>query len=37
MITTSELFATIAIWLLLAIGVFFGLRSAWRRRRGKRP
>jgi len=35
MITSSELIATIAIWLLTAIGCFFGLRAAWRRRRKK--
>lgn len=36
MLTTSELFATLAVWALLAIGLFFGLRAAWRRR-GKKP
>ena len=32
MLTTSELFATLAVWALLAIGLFFGLRGVWRRR-----
>jgi len=36
MLTCSELVATIAIWALLAIGVFFGLRAAWRRQRERR-
>jgi hypothetical protein len=30
--TTSELIVTLTIWLLTAIGGFFGLRAAWRRR-----
>ena len=33
MLTSSELIATLAIWLLLAIGIFFILRAAWRRRK----
>jgi hypothetical protein len=33
MLTASELVATIAIWLLLSVGVFFALRAAWRRRK----
>jgi len=33
--TISELAATIAIWALLAIGIFFGLRAAWRKRRNR--
>lgn len=33
MLTYSELAASIAIWALLAIGIFFGLRAAWRKRR----
>jgi len=36
MITTSELAATITIWVLTAAGTFFGGRAAWRRRRRKR-
>jgi hypothetical protein len=36
MITTSELAATITIWVLTASGAFFGGRAAWRRRRQKR-
>lgn len=36
MLTPSEFVATLAIWLLLAIGIFFGLRAAWRRRRNRR-
>lgn len=36
MLTTSEVSATVIIWVLLAIGVFFGLRAALRRRRAKR-
>lgn len=36
MLTSSELVATAAVWLLLAIGVFFGLRAAWRRRGSRR-
>lgn len=35
MLTSSELIATGAVWLLLAIGIFFGLRAAWRRRRNR--
>ncbi|GEM_PF-3177628 len=35
MLTSSELVAIIAIWLLLLIGIFFGLRAAWRRRRNR--
>jgi len=36
MITTSELAASITIWVLTAAGTFFGGRAAWRRRRQKR-
>jgi hypothetical protein len=36
MLTTSELAATLTIWVLTLVGVFFGGRSAWRRRRQKR-
>jgi len=36
MLTTSEIAAIVIIWVLLAIGVFFGLRAALRRRRAKR-
>jgi len=36
MLTSSELVATLAIWLLLAIGIFFCLRAAWRRRKNGR-
>lgn len=36
MLTNSELAATIAIWTLLAIGIFFGLRAAWRKKRNRR-
>lgn len=36
MITTSELAATITIWVLASAGSFFGSRAAWRRRRQKR-
>jgi hypothetical protein len=35
--TTSELIVTLTIWLLTAVGGFFGLRAAWRRRRARRP
>lgn len=31
--TSSEWVVTATIWLLTAIGGFFALRSAWRRRR----
>lgn len=30
--TTSEVVTTVLIWLLTAIGGFFALRGAWRRR-----
>jgi hypothetical protein len=33
MITTSEYAVTIIIWVLTLDGVFFGGRSAWRRRK----
>jgi hypothetical protein len=36
MITTSEYAAIITIWVLTLVGVFFGGRAAWRRRRHKR-
>jgi len=36
MITTSEIAATVAIWALTAVGVFFGARAAWRRRKRQR-
>jgi hypothetical protein len=36
MITTSELAATITIWILTISGAFFGGRAAWRRRNLRR-
>lgn len=33
MLTFSELVVTLVIWALLATGLFFGLRAAWRRRK----
>lgn len=36
MITPSELVATTIIWLLLAIGIFFTVRTVWRRWRNRR-
>jgi hypothetical protein len=36
MITTSELAATITIWVLTSSGVFFGSRAAWRRKKQSR-
>jgi hypothetical protein len=36
MLTVSEIAASLAIWALTAVGVFFGLRAAWRRRKQKR-
>ncbi|MDD2899421.1 MAG: hypothetical protein PHI31_11990 [Desulfuromonadaceae bacterium] len=36
MLTTSEIAATITIWVLTAAGTFFGGRAAWRRRAEKR-
>jgi hypothetical protein len=36
MITTSELAATITIWVLTVSGAFFGGRACWRRRKQKR-
>ena len=35
MITTSEIAVTVIIWILTAIGVFFGTRAALRRRKLK--
>lgn len=35
MLTASELIASIAIWALTAIGLFFLLRAVWRRKRKK--
>jgi hypothetical protein len=35
MITTSEIAATVTIWVLTAVGTFFGGRAAWRRRTEK--
>ncbi len=36
MITTSELAASITIWVLTVSGVFFGGRAVWRRRKLRR-
>ena len=36
MLTVSELAASLVIWVLAAIGIFFGGRAAWRRRKRKR-
>jgi len=36
MITTSELAATVIIWTLTTVGVFFGTRAALRRKKAKR-
>jgi len=33
MLTTSEIAASITVWGLTAIGVFFGSRAVWRRRK----
>ncbi len=33
MLTFTETVVTLAIWVLTAVGLFFGLRAAWRRRR----
>jgi len=36
MITVSELAASLIIWALAAIGIYFGGRAAWRRRKQNR-
>ena len=36
MLTTSEIAATSAIWVLLAIGGFFGIRAAVRKKAAKK-
>lgn len=36
MLTSSELVAILVIWLLLAIGLFFGLRAVLRKLRNRR-
>jgi hypothetical protein len=36
MITASEYAVTITIWVLTLLGVFFGGRAAWRRRKRRR-
>ena len=36
MTTVSEIAVTLTIWVLTAVGLFFGLRAAWRRRTNKK-
>jgi hypothetical protein len=36
MLTTSEIVVTVTIWILTAVGGFFGIRAVVRRRKGKR-
>jgi len=36
MLTTTEIAATITIWVLTLAGLFFGSRAVWRRRKKKR-
>ncbi len=36
MLTSSEIVVTVTIWILTAVGGFFGIRAAVRRKKGKR-
>ncbi len=36
MTTTSEYAVTITIWVLTLVGIYFGGRASWRRKRDKR-
>ena len=36
MLTTSEIVVTVTIWMLTAVGGFFGIRAAVRRKKAKR-